>query len=72
MNQILKPSIDKKDGIECEFCKKKLYRKTIEWKLYGTKRIITMDYERCDCKEAQNYWNEYDLKKLKMLEEEKN
>lgn len=71
MNQILKPSIDKKDGIECEFCKKKLYRKTIEWELYGTKRIITMDYERCDCKEAQNYWNEYDLKKLKMLEEEK-
>ena len=71
MNQILKPSIDKKDFIECEYCKNKLYRKTIEWELYGTKRTITLDYERCECNDAQIYWNEYDLKKLKMLEEEK-
>lgn len=71
MNQILKPSIDKNDFIECEYCKNKLYRKTIEWELYGTKRTITLDYERCECSDAQVYWNEYDLKKLKMLEEEK-
>lgn len=71
MNQILKPSIDKNDFIECEYCKNKLYRKTIEWELYGTKRTITLDYERCECNDAQVYWNEYDLKKLKMLEEEK-
>ncbi len=71
MNQILKPSIDKNDFIECEYCKNKLYRKTIEWELYGTKRTITLDYERCECNDAQIYWNEYDLKKLKMLEEEK-
>lgn len=71
MNQILKPSIDKKDFIECEYCKNKLYRKTIEWELYGTKRTITLDYERCECNNAQAYWNEYDLKKLRMLEEEK-
>lgn len=31
MNQILKPSINKKDYIQCEFCKKELFRKTIEW-----------------------------------------
>ena len=71
MNQILKPSIDKNDFIECEYCKNKLYRKTIEWELYGTKRTITLDYERCECNDAQIYWNEYDLKKLRMLEEEK-
>ena len=71
MNQILKPSIDKKDFIECEYCKNKLYRKTIEWELYGTKRTIELDYERCNCNDAQAYWNEYDLKKLRMLEEEK-
>lgn len=71
MNQILKPSIDKNDFIECEYCKNKLYRKTIEWELYGTKRIIALDYERCECNDAQIYWNEYDLKKLRMLEEEK-
>lgn len=71
MNQILKPSIDKNDFIECEYCKNKLYRKTIEWELYGTKRTITLDYERCECNDAQIYWNKYDLKKLRMLEEEK-
>lgn len=71
MNQILKPSIDKDNFIKCEYCKNKLYRKTIEWELYGTKRTITLDYERCNCNNAQAYWNEYDLKKLRMLEEEK-
>ena len=71
MNQILKPSIDKNDYIECEYCKNKLYRKTIEWNLYGTKRVMKLDYERCNCKDAQKYWNEYDVKKLQMLEEEK-
>ncbi len=71
MNQILKPSIDKNDFIECGYCKNKLYRKTIEWELYGTKRTITLDYERCECNDAQIYWSEYDLKKLRMLEEEK-
>lgn len=71
MNQILKPSIDKNDYIECEYCKNKLYRKTIEWQLYGDKKVLTLDYERCNCKEAKVYWNEYDLKKLKMLEEER-
>lgn len=71
MNQILKPSIDKNDYIECEYCKNKLYRKTIEWNLYSTKRVMKLDYERCNCKDAQKYWNEYDMKKLQMLEEEK-
>ncbi len=71
MNQILKPSINKDDFIECEYCQNKLYRKTIEWELYGTKRTIELDYERCNCNDAQAYWNEYDLKKLKLLEEEK-
>ena len=71
MNQILKPSIDKEESIECEYCKNKLYRKTIEWELYGTKRVITLDYERCKCKDAQIYWNEFDLKKISIIEEEK-
>lgn len=71
MNQILKPSIDKNDFIECEYCKNKLYRKTIEWELYGAKRTIELNYERCNCNDAQAYWNEYDLRKLKLLEEEK-
>ncbi|MCI8621507.1 MAG: ATP-binding protein, partial [Clostridia bacterium] len=38
---------------------------------YGTKRTIELDYERCNCNDAQAYWNEYDLKKLRMLDEEK-
>ena len=71
MNQILKPSIDKNDYIECEYCKNKLYRKTIDWNLYDTKRVMKLDYERCNCKDAQKYWNEYDMKKLQMFEEEK-
>jgi len=71
MNQILKPSSNKSDFIECEYCKNKLYRKTIEWELYDTKRTITLDYERCECNKAKEYWNEYDLKKLRMLEEER-
>ena len=71
MNQILKPSVDKNDYIECEYCKNKLYRKTIEWELYGTNRVITLDYERCQCKEAKEFWKEYDLKKLRIIEEEK-
>ncbi len=71
MNQTLKPSIDRNDFIECEYCKNKLYRKIIEWELYGTERTIALDYERCECNDAQAYWNEYDLKKLRMLEEEK-
>lgn len=71
MNQILKPSIDKNDSIKCEYCKNKLYRKTIEWKLYGTKRVMTLDYERCECKNAQEHWKEYDLKRIRMLEEER-
>lgn len=71
MNQILKPSINKRDYIECEYCKNKLHRKIIEWELYGTKRVITLDYERCKCKDAQKYWNEYNLKKLRIIEEEK-
>lgn len=71
MNQILKPSSNKSDFIECEYCKNKLYRKTIEWELYDTKRTITLDYERCECNKAKEYWNEYDLKKLRMPEEER-
>ena len=71
MNQILKPSSNKSDFIECEYCKNKLYRKTIEWELYDTKRTITLDYERCECNKAKAYWNEYALKKLRMLEEER-
>lgn len=71
MNQILKTSINKRDSIECEYCKNKLYRKTIEWELYGTNRVITLDYERCQCKEAKEFWKEYDLKKLRIIEEEK-
>ena len=42
MNQILKPSIDRNDYIECEYCKNKLYRKTIDWNLYGTKRVMKL------------------------------
>lgn len=34
-------------------------------------KVLTLDYERCNCKESEVYWNEYDLKKLKMLEEER-
>lgn len=71
MNQILKPSINKSNFIECEYCKNKLYRRIIEWELYGTKRTITLDYERCKCNKAKAYWNEYDLKKLRILEEQR-
>ena len=46
MNQILKPSIDKDDSIECEYCKNKLYRKIIEWGLYGVRIDIWTHFMR--------------------------
>ena len=45
--------------------------KQLSGKLYGTKRTIELDYERCNCNDAQAYWNEYDLNKIRTLEEEK-
>lgn len=71
MNQIFKHSIDKTDFIKCEFCNQKLCRKLLEWNLYGTQRTIKNEYERCNCIEAQKYWEEYEIKKAKFLEEEK-
>ena len=50
---------------------KQIIQKKIEWELYGTKRTITLDYERCECNEAKKYWNNYDLKKRIIIEEER-
>lgn len=70
MNQILKRSINKKDFVNCEFCNKKLYRQVIQWTLYECERIINLEYERCDCKKAKDYWKDYDIKIAKMIDEE--
>lgn len=70
MNQILKHSIDKKDFIKCEFCDEKLYRQIFEIELYGSKRNVKLNYERCKCKKAQKFWEDYEEKKAKLIEEE--
>ena len=71
MNQILKRSLDRKDFIKCNFCKKKLYRKIIQWNLYSAESAIKLDYERCKCENAQLYWKEKDLEKTRILEDKK-
>lgn len=70
MNRILKPSIDKNDFINCEFCNEKLYRQILKMELYGSKRNVKLNYERCKCKKAQEYWEDYEKKKAKLIEEE--
>ena len=70
MNQILKHSIDKNDFINCEFCNEKLYRQIFEMELYGSKKNVKLNYERCKCKKAQEYWEDYEKKKAKLIEEE--
>ena len=71
MNQILNCLLDRKDFIKCNFCKKELYRKIIQWNLYGTESAIKLGYERCKCEKAKLYWKEQDLEKTRILEEEK-
>lgn len=68
--QNFKNSTDSNDFIECEFCKNKLFRKQIEIKLNSKENIFKMDYERCNCKNAIDYWEDFDKKKQELLEQE--
>lgn len=68
--QNFKNSTDNNDYIECEFCNNKLFRKQIEIKLNSKENIFKIDYERCNCKKAIEYWEEFDKKKQELLEQE--
>ena len=51
----------------------------ILWKRFKTNRLrlficnmplSSIEYERCDCKQSRDYWNEIDLKEEKQKEKE--
>ena len=47
---------------KCKFCGKDLKPIGLDY-LYANIPLSSIEYERCDCKESQAYWNEIDLKK---------
>ena len=46
---------------KCKFCGKDLKPIGLDY-LYANIPLSSIEYERCDCKESQAYWNEIDLK----------
>ena len=54
-------SKDKIFNNKCKFCGKDLKPIGLEY-LYANIPLSSIEYERCDCKESQAYWNEIDLK----------
>mgnify|MGYP004449929853 CR=1 FL=1 len=55
-----------KEFMKCEFCGKELKPMGLDY-LYVNISKDSIDYERCDCKKSQEYWQEIDKK-----EDEKN
>lgn len=58
-----------KEFKKCEFCGKKLIPIGLDY-LYANISLDTIKYERCNCNEAQEYWNnvdkqEYEIEKRK-------
>lgn len=56
--------------VNCKYCNKTLYPRGIVIPM--AKRVITwLDHERCDCRRAKEYWDKYDLEKIKAEEAKK-
>lgn len=68
--QNFKNSIDTNDFIECEYCKNKLFRKQIKINLNSRESVFNLNYERCTCKNAIKYWEEFDKAKQELQEQE--
>ena len=49
---------------KCKFCGKDLKPIGLDY-LYANMPLSSIEYERCDCKQARDYWNEIDLKEEK-------
>lgn len=49
------------EGIKCAFCNKKLKPIGLDY-LYANVDQNAIEYERCDCSKAIEFWKEYDLK----------
>ena len=49
---------------KCKFCGKVLKPIGLDY-LYANIPLSSIEYERCDCKQARDYWNEIDLKEEK-------
>lgn len=49
---------------KCKFCGKDLKPIGLDY-LYANMPLSSIEYERCDCKQAKDYWNEIDLKEEK-------
>ena len=49
---------------KCKFCGKDLKPIGLDY-LYANMPLSSIEYERCDCKQAMDYWNEIDLKEEK-------
>ena len=54
-------SKDKTFHNKCKFCGKDLKPIGLDY-LYANIPLSSIEYERCDCKESQAYWNKIDLK----------
>ena len=50
---------------KCKFCGKYLKPIGLDY-LYANIPLSSIEYERCDCKQSKDYWNEIDLKEEKM------
>ena len=49
---------------KCKFCGKDLKPIGLDY-LYANIPLSSIEYERCDCKQSRDYWNEIDLKEEK-------
>ena len=49
---------------KCKFCGKDLKPIGLDYS-YANMPLSSIEYERCDCKQARDYWNEIDLKEEK-------
>lgn len=50
------------EGVKCGFCNKKLKPIGLDY-LYANVNQNDIEYERCDCSKAIEFWKEYDLNK---------
>ena len=58
------------EGAKCGFCNKILKPKGLDY-LYANVSKDYIEYERCNCKDAINFWKEYDLKLYKDEQQKK-
>lgn len=56
-----------KNPTHCQFCNKALYQKGVVIPM-ANRVIAWLDYERCNCKKAKEYWRRHDWEEMKQQE----